>query len=132
VILGATIETNREELVRRISKAPPPAFRLRQLLSLKHPRKMITIEPILDFDLDEFVEWIVAVKPWRVYIGYDSHSKENKLPEPSLSKTKLLIKSLAWALDGIKVKGEEIVSGAVFGRIHCKLIREAWWETERN
>jgi len=128
VILGTTVETNRDELIRQISKAPPPLSRFDAMIRLQHPRKMITIEPVLDFDLDKFVEWILAVKPWRVYVGYDSHPKENRLPEPSLSKTKLLIKSLAWALDRIKVKDEEIVTEAVFGRVYCKYIRKAWWE----
>jgi len=126
VILGTTIETNRDEIIRQISKAPPPIGRIHAMTKLNHPRKMITIEPILDFDFDVLYSWIMILKPWRIYVGYDSHPKENRLPEPSLSKTKLLIKSLAWALDRIKVKDEEIVTGAKFGRVHCKLIRERW------
>jgi len=134
VILGTTIETNRDDLYceNKISKAPPPSIRFLGIRSLQHPRKMITIEPILDFDLDKFVDLIFWCKPdlFRVYIGYDSHPKENKLPEPPLSKTKELIKKLAWFLDLIEVKDEEIVSEARFGRVYCKWIRKVWWKAK--
>jgi len=130
VILGTTVETNRDDLTREISKAPPPSERIRAMIELKHPRKMITIEPILDFDLDEFARMIVSVKPWRVYVGYDSHPDKNRLREPPLSKTKKLIKRLAWPFRGIAVKDEEIVSDARFGRVYCKWIRKVWWKAK--
>jgi len=128
VILGTTIETNSGDLTQKISKAPRPWYRFKAMEMLDHPRKMITIEPIMKFDVFELSRWIKALDPWRVYIGYDSHPKENRLPEPSLNETELLISILAYKLDSMRVRFEEIVSGAVFGRIHCKLIREAWWE----
>jgi len=128
VILGTTIETNYGHLIQEISKAPMPWYRYLEMKKLQHERKMVTIEPILEFDLDILVGWIIDIDPWRVYIGYDSHPRVNRLREPALSETKKLIRRLAWELDGIKVRDEEIVSGARFGRVHLKLIRKSWWE----
>lgn len=113
VILGTTLETNRDDLCLQISKAPPPSVRYKYMLMPKHPRKMITAEPILDFDLDTFLHMILTISPWRVYIGYDSHPKENKLEEPSLSKSDQLYEFLE--LNGLDVR--------------WKLRRKAWWES---
>jgi hypothetical protein len=46
--------------------------------------KMITVEPILDFDLDQFVRMIKICEPEQVNIGADSGN--NRLPEPSPEK----------------------------------------------
>jgi hypothetical protein len=92
-ILGITLETNRE--VGRLSKAPSPFWRWRDFVDLKvNNLKMVTVEPILVFDLDILSEHILTINPWRVYIGYDSHPNENKLPEPPLAKTEELVKIL--------------------------------------
>jgi len=53
---------------------------------------MITIEPILDYDLDVFIKMIKSVKPWKVAIGADSCG--HNLPEPSSEKIKALITEL--------------------------------------
>lgn len=58
-------------------------------------RKMVTIEPIIDFDLKELFKWIRNINPWRVYVGYNSHPKECPLPEPLLNKTLVLITALS-------------------------------------
>jgi len=127
VILGTTIETNRDEIVKPITKAPVPSKRYRDMLKLRHPRKIVTIEPILDFDLYILTSWIEDITPECVYVGYDSHPEVNKLPEPPLSKVKQLVQSLAWKLDGLNVD-DEIQSGVQIGRIRLKEIRKAWWE----
>jgi DNA repair photolyase len=111
VILGTTIETNRDELARTISKAPPPSRRYKDMTKVNHPRKLVTIEPILDFDLENLVSWIKEIDPEVVYVGYDSHP-ENRLAEPVEDKTRGLIKELRRL--GINVKD--------------KSIRKAWWE----
>ena len=49
-------------------------------------------EPILDFDLDEFIEMIKEIKPTWVNIGADS--KSHGLPEPTPEKIKKLIEGL--------------------------------------
>ncbi len=90
VILGVTIETNRDEY--EVSKAPKPSQRYRDFLKIYHPFKMVTIEPILDFDLDILVKWVKQIKPYMVWLGYDSG--KNHLPEPSLEKFKKLQNSL--------------------------------------
>jgi len=94
VILGCTIETNRDDLYVRhgISKAPLPSMRYRVMRSLNWSPKMVSIEPILDFDLDVFVSWIKDVKPDFVYVGYDNYCCG--LPEPPLSKAIKLINEL--------------------------------------
>lgn len=57
-ILLTTLETNRDEGYEAISKAPPASVRYEQFRALKYPRKVVTIEPVLDFDLATFVQWI--------------------------------------------------------------------------
>jgi hypothetical protein len=51
--------------------------------------KYVTIEPILDFDLDEMVDLIKRCEPIQVNIGADSGN--HKLPEPSKEKVLQLI-----------------------------------------
>lgn len=41
----------------------------------------VSIEPILDFDLNVMIEWIKQLQPKFVSIGADS--KRHNLPEPS-------------------------------------------------
>jgi hypothetical protein len=48
VLLGTTIETNRDDLYEGISSAPLPSQRYQTMLKLKHPRKIVTVEPVLD------------------------------------------------------------------------------------
>ena len=94
-ILGATIETNRDDiyLKYRISKAPVPSDRYQAMKNLDWDMKFISIEPILDFDLDIFADWIREIGPIMVYVGYDNYNW--KLPEPPMSKTLELIKRLS-------------------------------------
>ena len=91
-ILGTTIETNRDELVDMITHAPLPSTRFSSMQSLRWDRKMVSIEPIMDFDLDILVEWIKKIKPEFVSVGADS--KGNNLPEPPAWKVKKLIEEL--------------------------------------
>jgi len=58
----------------------------------KHPSKMVTIEPVIDFDIDVMLDWMKNIKPLMIWLGYDS--RNNNLPEPSLEK----FKELFWAL----------------------------------
>jgi hypothetical protein len=52
----------------------------------------VTIEPILDFDLQDMVALIKACEPNQVNIGADSGN--NHLPEPSKEKLLALIDAL--------------------------------------
>ena len=98
VVLGATLESNREYPV---SKAPPPFERYRSMADIRFEHKLVCIEPIMDFDLDTFAQWIRNIKPAVVYVGYDNYN--NGLTEPDRSKTGQLIGQLL-AFTKVKTK----------------------------
>lgn len=115
ISLDVTLETNRDKDYRKISKkAPLPSKRFQAHLKFQHPTKFLTIEPIFDFDESIFLDWIPALNPDRVYIGYESKgvSKKYQLPEPSLAKTMNFIDQLR----------------AANITVYTKLLRKAWWE----
>lgn len=85
-ILGTTLETNRET-----PSIAPLTIERYEAMAAYDGRKMVSIEPIMDFD-DEFIDWIRAIKPEFVSIGADS--KGHHLPEPSPDKLKALINEL--------------------------------------
>ena len=89
VIISTTLETNREY---NVSKAPPPWDRYYWFKRIKHKRKHVSIEPIMDFDFDEFLYMIKEIKPEAVSIGYDNYGAN--LPEPPLLKTQSFIQEL--------------------------------------
>jgi len=92
VILGTTIETNRDDLYKGIANAPSPSERFEEFIKVKHPLKMVTIEPIIEFDLDILLEWMKDINPCMIWLGYDS--KRCYLPEPELEK----VRELHWEL----------------------------------
>lgn len=106
VILLTTLETNRDEGYKAISKAPPLSKRFRQFLELDYPRKAVTVEPMLDFDVDEFAKRIVRLAPEHVYMGYNSHEAEVVLPEPPHRKVVALAEALL--ARGIEVRGKDL------------------------
>ena len=120
VMLGTTIETNRVEFntpshfrnYEEISKAPFPFFRYDAMLyhTLRHNiRQIVTLEPVLDFNMVVIIKWIKTIDPEAVYIGYDNH--HCKLPEPTLEKTRKLIAQLEQ-----------------FTEVRVKSLRKAWYE----
>lgn len=92
-VLGATIETNRlyEDI---IGMSPHVSQRAYYMTALKRFgfERMVTIEPILDFDLFEFIEMMKEIEPDWINIGADS--KDHKLPEPGKDKILNLISEL--------------------------------------
>lgn len=88
-ILGTTIETNR--IISNISTAPIPEERYKAMLKVKG-RKFITIEPVLDFDVDILAGWIAEINPEFLNLGADS--KNHHLPEPTVSKIHALVGKL--------------------------------------
>ena len=90
-ILCITLETNRP--ITKISNAPKPYDRAIEFMRIDHPRKMVTIEPIMDFDLKPLVQMVRWINPILVNIGADSGG--NNLPEPSKAKIGKLIKELS-------------------------------------
>ncbi|MBS7653808.1 DUF5131 family protein [Candidatus Bathyarchaeota archaeon] len=105
VMLGVTLETNRDY---GLTMAPTPRERYKDFLRLSWKHKAIVIEPILDFD-EEFIDWIYEISPKVVYIGYDNYG--NKLPEPKIVKTQILLEALSGITD-----------------LRVKTIRKAWYE----
>lgn len=102
-IFCATIESNR--FYENYYKAPWPIGRSVKLGSVllhqdlkawenngRSEKGQITIEPIMDFDLEKFVEIIDYSRVGRVFIGADSGG--NNLPEPSKEKVLQLISEL--------------------------------------
>ena len=93
VLLGTTIETNRTGYYE--SKAPSMEERAKALgiLSIREGLEtMVTIEPIMDFDLEPLVDLIITANPVWVNVGADS--KSHDLPEPAPEKIAALIASL--------------------------------------
>lgn len=98
VILGTTIESNR--YYPDISKAPCPGERMMAMIYFECP-KMVSIEPIMDFDLGDMVRWMREIAPEFVSIGADS--KGHKLPEPPPDKVQRLIEELQ-GITTVKIK----------------------------
>lgn len=102
-LIGTTIETNRP--MPDVSEAPPPRERFLSMcvLSAKGFDTFVTVEPILDFDLEEMSKWIYAIRPEFVNVGADS--KHNGMVEPSAAKIRHLLSRLdAYGLE-VKNKG---------------------------
>ena len=105
-VLLTTLETDIDAGYNIFSKAPPPSIRFDDFKSLDYPKKIITVEPIMPFDLDRFVTWISSIAPLAVFIGYNSHPREVPLPEPSMEETLDLI--VALKNKGIRVLTKEL------------------------
>jgi len=99
-MLGTTIETN-HYYTQYMGNSPAPYVRMRSMLAIVLP-KMISIEPIMDFDLYVMVQWMKAIGPEFVSIGADS--KGHNLPEPPADKVAALIQKLQ-EITEVKIKG---------------------------
>ena len=75
------------------SNTPTPHDRSMGMFESLIKRKMVTIEPIMDFDIEELVFLIKSFYPEQVNIGADSGN--NNLPEPSWYKIQQLIDRLS-------------------------------------
>ena len=118
VILVTTLETNRDYGYEHISKAPPPSERYRQFMALDYSRKVVTIEPVMDFDLDVFTEWIRKINPECVWVGFNSHPKSVKLPEPSNEKLVALLDNIDGM--GIEVRTKDLRGIEWEPMVRCK------------
>jgi len=97
-ILSTTIETDRfmPEIMRN---SPPPVERAQAMAKLpKEYKRMVTIEPIITFNLPRLVSFITMFNPEQINIGADTMNK--KLPEPS----KMEILKLAETLGAMSKK----------------------------
>jgi hypothetical protein len=93
-VLGTTIETNIDEIVQtdKVSSAPLPSDRYESMKALPWDRKIVSIEPILDFDLDTLAIWMDNISPIVAYVGYDNYG--HMLREPTLKQTTELLNKL--------------------------------------
>lgn len=100
-ILGTTLESNRE--YGQSINAPLPGRRASVFVDrrLQGFRKMVSIEPIVAFELEIFLGWLKAIKPAFVSIGADS--KGHNLIEPTSQELKELISELS-PITEIKLK----------------------------
>jgi len=109
-ILVTTLETNRDEGYGTVSKAPVPSVRFRDFYELDFPRKVVTIEPVMEFDLEEFLYWMILLRNQRsleyVWFGYNSNPDKVQLPEPSEEKSQEFVDLLKAA--GVEVRGKSL------------------------
>ncbi len=91
-IICTTIETNR--WYEQMGNAPVTGERAKAMNEhyLSGFKTQVTIEPIMDFDLNDLVCLIEYCHPYKINIGSDS--KNNHLPEPSKEKILALIDEL--------------------------------------
>jgi DNA repair photolyase len=90
-IFCTTIESNRNHVVMR--NAPSPVERAEATKEIsEYVPVYVTIEPIMDFDLDEMVRLVEMCNPTQVNIGADTGN--NHLPEPPKEKVLTLIAEL--------------------------------------
>jgi len=106
VVLVTTLETNRDHGYRSISKAPPPSVRHQQLKDLDYARKVITIEPVMAFDLEPFVSMIKQIQPEYVWLGFNTRPASVRLPEPSAAELEAFVDCLEQS--GIDVRGKDL------------------------
>lgn len=92
ILVGTTIETNRD--TSKYSNAPQPPVRFEYIAHAGEIRipVFVTIEPIMDFDIGELSRWILDINPKFVNVGADS--KKCNLPEPPKWKINNLINLL--------------------------------------
>ncbi len=111
LLIGTTIETT-DDL--ELSRAPSPYERYQAMLYLPHPRKLISIEPICDFDPSEMLRWMKQLKPEIIEVGADNY--HNHLPEPPWHKVQLL-------LDGLREICPTVVEKVGLRRLEKKMSR---------
>lgn len=101
-MIGTTIETNRTDILCKISEAPFPMDRATAMRDIRSVGfdTFLTIEPIMDFDVKEFLELLEIAKPRWINIGADS--KNCDLIEPTWEKVQELIAGIREL--GIEIK----------------------------
>jgi len=93
IIFATTIETDNQDIINKFApNAPSIESRVKAMNKLGKAKKMVTLEPLMDFDLEQFVFIIETTIPNQVNLGADSG--HNSLPEPSADKIHALITEL--------------------------------------
>lgn len=117
LVLGATLETDRF-YPDYMGKTMSPKERAVVMTELsKEYTTMLTVEPIMQFDLNAFAEMIIACNPKWVNIGFDS--KDHNLPEPSRIITMDLISKLrnSGMIVNIKKNSERVLGKEIYSRL---------------
>ena len=93
-IVATTLETNRYDsnIMGNSPKITDRALAMEQMADIGI-YTMVTAEPLMDFDLDEFVDIIRRCNPRRVNIGKNS-AKDYRVLEPDPKKIRELVTSL--------------------------------------
>ena len=86
---GITLESNR---IYPGTYAPSPVSRVNTFSNLLIKRKMVSIEPIMDFDIVALLGMVKEIKPRILIIGADNN--HSNLIEPSVTKTKMFINEI--------------------------------------
>jgi len=111
-VLGATIECDDPDTLRKVSDAPSPLERLEEMVWVKNNLsndRLICVEPIM-MSTPLFAGLIARIEPSIIAVGYDSG--KNRLNEPSLEWTRDFIDFL-----------DEITTATIY----VKELRPAWW-----
>ena len=117
VVLGTTIETSRNHCFSPQNSPSNPPYQISRAIALQnidYPRKYVTIEPIMDFDVVVLLDWVKEIAPEFVYVGYLNplwKAKKLQLPEPPLKK----VRELCWDL-------------GKFTEVRLKTMRKGWDE----
>lgn len=92
-VICTTIESNRfyKSIMRNSPNIPSRVTAMKEIAELGY-KTYVTIEPIIDFDVEELLSYIKDCSPDQVNIGADSGG--NKLPEPDKKKILELIHGL--------------------------------------
>ena len=115
--VGSTIETNR--IYPQMGGAPNPQKRANALNYIDFGLSvMVTIEPVMDFDLRELLELIDLCRPNWVNIGADSGG--HKLSEPPAEKVLELIAELSKFTEVKIKKNLKRILGRVWGQLPKK------------
>lgn len=111
-VLLTTLETNRDNGYELISKAPRPSIRAKAFAELDWPHKVVTIEPVYDFDPDVLLSWLIKIAPQAIWIGYNSKNpKALGLAEPSNQKVSDFLRRVAES--GIEIKRKHFREGFI-------------------
>ena len=92
-ILCTTIESNRNIDNYNVPTMINRAVAIRDLFDYPYYKTMVTIEPIMDFDLKEMVELIDIARPNIIHIG--AVTGNNKIQEPSTENVCRLVEILS-------------------------------------
>lgn len=114
-MVGSTMETNRAEALARVSAAPPPVERFEAMREIRRP-KFVTVEPVLDFDVDILAEWLVSMRTegYGYFVNIGADSKGRGLEEPSADKVLSLVARLRGA--GIEIRQKHNLDRLLLGR----------------